>query len=155
MPSSAPLTYLFEADFSDGTTYKQGLDDKPLEGSGSSFSDVMKRIDDVIVFHLARISDGQRFTVDLRDGHFECNGVTFNVGQPLPKLPDKFQLIYFRICGVQSNYPVKIVADPSSSTGTRPVVGESTSQNHHVKYHKLGWICEINGKEYQQIILVA
>lgn len=93
------LQYLFECHFNDGTMLQQTQEDiskiAPPEDKKSAFYDVKQRMDDVIVFGL--VNDHHTYVVDLRDGHFEIDGVPFNVhdGENFP-VGAKFRLIYFR-----------------------------------------------------------
>jgi hypothetical protein len=132
------LTYLFEADFSDGTTYHQGLEDTPINhDAGSAFTDVMARIDDVLRFHVVSLDGAKRATVDLVDGHFEVNGVAFTL-HPATVLPKNLRLIYFRETRVESTVNAK---------------HEELSRRHYVARNCIGWqMTDAKGKNHQFMI---
>lgn len=106
MKTKPRLDYLFEADFADGTTYIQGADDESLfhekdaEGNGpSAYQDVQDRMDEVIRFHL--VGKGNRYSVDLTDGHFEVNGVAFWIERP-PLPLTNIELLFLRYTNIES-----------------------------------------------------
>ena len=81
MPDSNPLKYYFAAYFKDGSFLEQAKDDvSKTDPTRSSFYDLMQEVNkgnDVQIFTL---TDGKNnYLVDLRDGHFEINGVSFKV----------------------------------------------------------------------------
>src|SRR4051812_41703280 len=114
------LAYLFECHFTDGSIIFQTQEDvSTVDPTRSAFYDVVQKLDAVEVFGL--VNDQNTYAVDLRDGHFELNGVPFEVhsGTQLP--PDcVFRLIYFRRC---------------RHTVT---MGYSEMQDHSVEFH-FGW----------------
>ena len=130
----AELAYLFECHFTDGTVYQQTPEDVSVTGVGSAFTDVMQRIDEVEVFGI--VNDEHTYAVDLVDGHFEIDGVPFNVhAEQLP--PDcKYRLIYFR----RHRHTI--------------TMGYSDMEEHTVEYH-IGWQTTVDGKNYQRTISVS
>jgi len=107
------LKYLFEATFNTGVVYKQNradtsiytphtVNDKGEPQGKSCTSDIQEGIDKLAIDKFVLIEQGlladNKWSVDLKDGHFEHNGVQFGVqdDHPLPTLPPKFKLIYFR-----------------------------------------------------------
>lgn len=104
MRTKPVLSYLFEADFSDGTTYHQGSNDESLnyppdaDGNGkSAFADVLDRIEEVTAFHLVKKTDTgeHRVTVDLKTGHFVVNGQELSLHDDLD-LTAPLKLVYYR-----------------------------------------------------------
>lgn len=158
------LKFLFEAEFFDNKPkYKQNQQDASitelpkkdengiLQGR-SAFYDLR---DDVAKGNIKRFSLVEtylsllprRFTVDLADGHFEINGIPFQAmsDRPLPAMPEKFTLIYFRF--VQQDQIVKYQLKTGQILSTKP--GE-----RRVEY-MIGWQCTISGKNYQQTIVIS
>jgi hypothetical protein len=130
------LAYLFECHFVDGTMIQQTPDDiSKLDSARSAFYDVSQRIDEVIVFGL--VNDDHTYVVDLRDGHFEIDGVPFDIsGQDELPAGTSYRLIYFR----------RVV-----HTITQGFVNMTDST---VKYH-IGWQATVDGKNFQQTISVS
>jgi hypothetical protein len=91
------LKYLFQANFSDGTFLQQTQDDiSKMEPTKSAFYDVLQH-DNLESFGLFSEQVPNIYAVDLRDGHFEINGVPFNVQDPSEKIENSpRRLIYFR-----------------------------------------------------------
>lgn len=142
MHNTTELRYLFEARMKDGTVIRQTLEDvstvEPL--TRSAFYDVAQRLDDVVLFGL--FNDKNSYVVDLRDGHFEINGVPFSA-QPVttPVINDggKFKLVYFR----DHQQELVMSAEGNSKLGT-----------HHHQY-RMGWeYTDPNGRIYQQTIVI-
>lgn len=86
------LKYLFIVEYKDGSIFEQNpLDISITDGKRSSFFDVKQ--DEVKTFY---IGDGKNgFLVDLTDGHFEVNGVSFFMHDAGSGLKD-FRLIFYR-----------------------------------------------------------
>ena len=128
--------YLFEAHFKDGTRIQQTQEDlSATEPSKSAFYDVAQRMDEVEIFGLFSDETNDICVVDLRDGHFEVNGVPFHVGTT-EFLPDtKFRLIYFR--KVKRHFHV----------GSMEQVG------HEITFN-IGWQTTVDGKNFQETIEV-
>jgi hypothetical protein len=135
------LSYLFEAHFNDGTMIQQTPEDvSKIDSAKSAYFDVMQRLSDVVVFGI--FNDDHSYVVDLRDGHFEIDGVPFKVTSAAGpeeemEIPadQKFELVYFRrhihITAVGAELPVEL--------------------SHTVDYH-LGWTTVIDGKELRRTI---
>ena len=131
------LTYLFECHFSDGTFLQQTKEDvSKTDPTKSAFFDVVNSKQEVTVFGL--YNDTNTLIVDLRDGHFEVNGVPFNFhAEHYPEQPTEFRLIYFH----RHRHTV--------------TMGQPTTElDHTVEYH-CGWQTTVNGKNYQQTIAVS
>jgi hypothetical protein len=131
------LTLLFEADFKDGTTYHQGSDDKSLDPQGSSaFYDINKRKEDLLRFRL--VGNGHIYEVDLVDGHFDIDGVPFEIHEQ-NLIPKDLRLVYFRDTKVQA---------------TLGMNQEIKTTNHFVNRYFIGWQCTINDKNHQYTLAV-
>lgn len=86
------MKYLFIAEYKDGATYAQNLQDISLtDEKRSCFFDV--RQEDVLRFFLT--GGDNVFCVDLSDGHFEVNEVPFFMHDAGLGLKD-FRLIFYR-----------------------------------------------------------
>jgi hypothetical protein len=139
-----PNTYLFVATFSDGSQIFQNEDDvSPNNPEKNCFFDVMQRIeagDMPISFGLV----GERgfLGVDLRDGHFEVNGLPFF--QHRPEQPDQrykdFRLIYFR--------------SPRIDIEMNTETGEQTPVRGYVSSYTFGWQVTHNGSNVQRTFTV-
>ena len=90
-----PLKYLFRATFADGSVIVQTPDDKSIidPEKRSQFYDVieMAKRKQLVAFVLE--GEGHEYGVDLRDGHFEIDGVAFAMHEQ-PYVG--FELIFFR-----------------------------------------------------------
>jgi hypothetical protein len=132
------LSYLFECHFKDGTMIQQTEQDvSTIDPARSAFYDVMQRLDDVVVFGV--YNEQSTYAVDLRDGHFEINGFSFNVNKE--ELPEdaKRELVYFR-----RHVHVTVVGQEAPPEDV----------SHSVEYF-LGWRAMVDGKEIQQTISVT
>jgi len=105
--SNIKHVYSFTATYEDGTsvTLDHNLDSddfSKLTTGGSRFTDVLTKEKESklvsFVLHNNEISAG----VDLRDGHFEINGVPFFLHRPDMEVLTDFRIIYFRT--VQRTY---------------------------------------------------
>ena len=91
------LKYLFDVEFTDGSTYTQTPADRSVfdPEKRSCFYDVMQLIEQGKQIKLFLLSDGKNgFLVDLSDGHFEINGIPFFMHEQRD-LTD-FRIIFFR-----------------------------------------------------------
>src|ERR1700757_4594664 len=132
--SSYPLKYTFLAWFRDGSVYEQREDDTPkVSPVGSAFTDIKDRLEDINIFALY-CQGAVAALVDLRDGHFEVNGLPITVQDPSFTLPPDtiYRLIYFR----------RVTHDFSPDASTVSVA-----------YH-IGWQATVDGKNHQQTIAV-
>jgi hypothetical protein len=129
------LAYLFECHFADGTVLQQTPEDlSKTEPNKSAFYDVLQRNDEVIVFGI--VNDDHTYAVDLRDGHFEIDGVPLYVHGQDELPPDtKYRVVYFRRVSHMITQGYEIA--------------ESA-----VKYH-IGWQATVDGKNYQKTIAVS
>lgn len=145
MTSTKPeIQFLFEADFSDGTTYHQDVDDTSLnyppdaDGNGkSAFADVMDRIEDVIRFHL--VNGDQRTTVDLTNGLFAVNGQVVELHDC--ELTSPLKLVYYRKVRVEKDVSAK---------------GEESNHRHYIASYHIGWqMLGKDGKNVTHVLAVV
>lgn len=155
------LKYIFTAVYSNGATYLQNQEDKSIlePEKRSCFFDVEH--DRLVAFVLT--GNGHEYLVDLRDGHFEIDGVEFNhysvpdqeidpmqvnAGQK-PKL-GKFKLVYFRPTVQKMNADVRINKHGIPEMGNPKITGE-VQRNYCI-----GWQAKDikTGKNYQQVIQI-
>lgn len=127
------LKYLFIAEYSDGATYIQTQEDKSIvePEKRSAFFDVDH--DRLVKFSLIGqgMDNPHTYSVDLRDGHFEVDGVPFYFHEEDLL---NFKLIFFR-----------------RHTHTK---NQSSGHETHAIAYKIGWQCLVNGKNYQQTMLI-
>ena len=122
------LKYLFEVEYKDGTRFQQFQDDvSQRDSSRSAFFDVKQ--DQVKTFSL--VGEGHRYLVDLIDGHFEIDGVQFQMHEA--ELTD-FRLIFWRRHTHTINARMKELA-------------------HEVVY-RVGWQATKDGKNYQEVLQI-
>lgn len=143
------LAYLFEAHFLDGSMIQQTQDDRSAidPERRSAFYDVAQRIDEVAYFGIW--NDQHRFVVDLRDGHFEVDGVAFfaeprahlatSDGKPTIPPGGKFRLVYFR----DRQQDLHVGANGSMTPGEQRIA------------FRLGWeYTAPDGRKFEQTIVV-
>lgn len=123
------LKYLFTVTYKDGSTYEQNSEDRSITEpeKRSCFFDVHQ--DDVATFTLK--GDGHSYTVDLRDGHFEVDGVPFAMHEE--KLSN-FRLVFFR----------------HHTHGFNQAYEELS---HEIVY-RMGWQCTVDGENYQKVMQI-
>jgi hypothetical protein len=126
------LTYLFEAHLKDGTIIKQTQDDISTTGTGSAFTDVRLRMNEVTVFGI--YADTQdTWAVDLRDGTFYHNNHAFTLPCPEVTETNNRRLIYYR----QHQH----------------VIEQGQEHSHTVQF-VIGWQATVEGKNHQRTIAV-
>ena len=125
----AKLKYLFQAEYKDGTIFNQNpLDTSAVDSKKSAFFDVKQ--DQLKLFHL--IGNGNKFTVNLEDGHFEVNGVPFAMHEePL----SNFRLIFFR-------------------EHTHVYNVSSLQEQTHTVVYLLGWQTTYKGKNIKRVMRI-
>lgn len=152
MDINPSLRYLFVAEFINGERLTQTLEDRSeIDPSKNAFYDVMQRSKQVALarFHL---TDGhQWYSVDLRDGSFEINGIPFETfdphNNPYGRITPPLRLIYF-------------VSDDSRAVNKLVKVTNPNDTNKVMDYHYsakrflLGWQFTDGGKNYQQTIAI-
>lgn len=86
------LKYLFTAEYSDGTKYVQNVEDKSIKEpeKRSCFFDV----DHSKLVRFTLKGEGHEYAVDLKDGHFEIDGVPFLAHEE--EMVSDIQLIFWR-----------------------------------------------------------
>ena len=125
------LKYLFTAEYKDGSTFDQHPEDisKTKEG-GSSFSDV--DLANLVKFYL--VSGTVFYSVDLRTGCFEINGIPF-ILYDLPV--ENRRLIFFR----------KHRHEFTSNGKDKP------EEKSHIITYRLGWQAnDADGKNIERVI---
>lgn len=128
------LKYLFKAIYNDGTVYEQNAEDRSIidPEKRSCFYDIDHS--KLVAFTLK--GDGHEYGVDLRDGHFEIDGIPF-VMHEMP-LKD-FRLVFFR----KHTHSFNVKVDD----------GTHREIDHKIAY-RIGWQCTVNGKNYQEIMQI-
>lgn len=130
------LQWLFQANLKDGTFIQQDHSDLSQTTPGkNAFYDVLQRIQDVESFGLFSEDFPYVYAVDLRDGHFEVNGIPFFAHEPTLDLTlSPLRLIYYR------------TERRHFSTGGNELASET--------FYNFGWQTTIDGKNHQQTIQV-
>lgn len=93
--ATMPLKYLFTATYADGSKIVQTPDDKSVldPEKRSQFYDVLKKGESTPLVSFVLKGDGHEYGVDLRDGHFEIDGVSFRMHEY--EVVD-LELVFFR-----------------------------------------------------------
>lgn len=139
------LKYLFTAVYKDGSVYQQNAEDRSVKepDKRSCYYDLDQDQLDYFVLK----GEGHEYGVDLRDGHFEIDGVQFVMHEGHQrKLPNgrtvivplsDFRLIFFR----QHTHNF--------------IVGQNVQKevSHEIVY-RIGWQCTVDGKNYQQVMQI-
>ena len=125
------LKYLFEAKYKDGGVYTQTQEDKSiLHEQGSCYTDVKQ--DELKTFTL--VGAGHSYSVDLEDGHFEVDGVSFFMHEmPLKN----FRLIFWR----RHRQSQVVRLKDHKITGTSEEI-----------VYQIGWQSTLAGKNYQEVM---
>ena len=84
------------------------------------------------------VGNGHIYEVDLVDGHFDIDGVPFEIHEQ-NLIPKDLRLVYFRETKVQA---------------TLGMNQEIKTTNHFVNRYFIGWQCTINDKNYQYTLAV-
>lgn len=122
------MKYLFSALYKDGSVYEQNPEDiSIIDPLRSCYFDLKQ--DEIEKFKL--IGDGNTYSVDLTDGHFEVNGIPFLLHEE--ELKD-FRLIFWR-------------------RHTHSFNRNDVELSHDIVY-RFGWQCTVDGKNYQQIMQI-
>ena len=129
--------YLFTCRFKDGSVIQQTQEDVSQEDSTrSAFYDVVQRLDEVELFTITKQDARQHtYTVDLRDGHFEVDGIPFYASEELPG-EAMYRLIYFH------------------RHQHRVVQGQTLTGDGALIQYYIGWQTTIDGKNFQSTISV-
>lgn len=129
------MKYLFTAKYKDGSVYEQNPEDVSVTESEkrSCFYDIKDTLEDLESFTLT--GEGHIYKVDLIDGHFEVDGVPFDMHEE--NLKD-FRLIYFRQHTHSFNQKV-----------------EETVEFAHNIVFRFGWQTnDSEGKNYQRVMQI-
>lgn len=136
-------TYSFTATFEDGSTVelnsKDENDDVSLsrtDGTGSRFTDVLEKEKESKLISFVIHNDEKSVGVDLRDGHFEINGIPFWQHRPDRENYQDFRVIYYRTVQQYANVGLEITSAQEIATA----VGWQTNDD--------------NGKNVQRVILI-
>jgi len=136
--SSYNLKYVFKANFLDGTTYSQNWEDEPvIADHGSSFTDIVDRLDQIETFELYDVFGDFKCSVNLTNGTFQVQDTPLAVKNPKIKIPPEtqFKLIYFRQVSIMFNLP------------------NNEEVGHNVQYN-IGWQVTVDGENIQQTIAI-
>lgn len=131
------LKYLFKADLSDGSAIIQTQEDvSTTVPGGSAFSDVNARLDECVWFGL--YGPGPVASINLENGYFTVNGVSFLAGDLRKVCPDdtKRKLIYYRRVTRHFN------------------AGDFSQQSVEMAYI-IGYQFTVDGTNHQQVIMVS
>ena len=133
------LSYLFECHLNDGTLIQQTEEDvSKTDPTRSAYYDVVQRKADVVAFGI--YNDDHTYAVDLHDGHFEIDGVAFNVMAGDPGLADDqtLELVYFRrhiqtmvlgAVAIEEESPVEYFIGWKTTIKAQPVEGEDSAED--------------------------
>jgi hypothetical protein len=126
------LKYLFSCEYKDGTTYHQNSEDVSIQDpTRSSFFDV--KLDELKIFQLVNQINNDLITVDLIDGHFQVNDISFKLHDDQDKLTNEFRLIFFRRHKHKFNL-------------------DREELSHNITY-RIGWQCnDVDGKNIQRVM---
>ena len=125
------------ATFEDGTVICQDFADvSSIDPKRSMFFDVLQREDKLVRFELR--GEGHTYAVDLVDGHFEVDGVSFFMQeQPMHDL----KLIYFR----DHTHTFNMSSD-----------GRPSQELDHLVIYRFGWQATgADEKKYKEVIQIA
>lgn len=147
-----PLRWLFVAHFSDGTQIVQDQEDKCLtrtDGTGSAFTDVIAREDELVSFDLIHVNGEEITSVDLKTGAFVINGTPIHVHDQYfdPSTKD-LRLVYFRENRIDDN-----VLGEVQKNGV--VSQELISRLHYTNRYFIGWQTTVGNKNKQSTIAVG
>jgi hypothetical protein len=129
-----PNTFFFVATYADGSQITQNVEDRSAyDVNKNCFFDVLSREEGPVSFV---ITDGtQVFGVDLRDGHFEVNGVPFFQHRPEHVPLKDFRLKYCRT-------PEQTINTMTGETGGR------------IAGYSLGWEAEHKGETVERVLSI-
>lgn len=149
-----PFRWLFTAEFEDGSTIEQDLDDTchtRTDGTGSTFTDVLAREDELVAFHLYHVNGKEAASVDLRTGAFVLNGTPIHAHeQYFEPTQHKLRLVYFRETRVDNDTRGTVQEDGSIARE------DGLNPRHYVNRYFIGWQTTTkNDKNVQQTIAVG
>ena len=143
--------YLFIAELTDGSFFKQTPDDKSkLDPIRNCYYDLLQKLkenDKLKIRRFSLVGNGNTLTVDLGNGVFYINGLAVLIeSDKLPTLPDKFDLIWYH----QVSQNTQITYDRKTNK-----ILKSEDIDAEFREYFIGWQCNIAGKNYQQKIAVS
>jgi len=135
---------LFTAAFRDGSTIIQTEEDKCLtrnDGTGSAFTDVLARKDELVAFALNHVNGKETVAVDLISGNFVVNGTPITSHNQYFD-PEKYplELIYFR---------------ETRAEETRNKDNVTVATRHFVNRYFIGWKTLVNGQKKEVTLAVG
>lgn len=139
------LKWLFEAEFADGHRISQTqADQSKLDPSKSAFYDVeeYEKKTPLVKFSLGHIEEDKWCSVDLEDGHFELQGVPFDLHFNLPSLTPKFRVIYYRV----RTELLKITREDAKPDELEP--------SSLPPRFMLGWQTTIEDQNYKEVMII-
>ena len=128
------MKFLFESHMNDGSVINQSHDDVSFDGTGSAFTDVRKRMDQVELFGIYNEDLSEVWTVNLVDGSFSHNDSVFTLPCTEVTSDTPLRLIYYRRNTV--------------------VIASGQEQSHDVEF-VIGWQATVNGVNHQRTIAVT
>ena len=129
-----PLKYLFTATFADGSVIEQDANDisKLDPKKRSMFYDVLAYSEKSPMVSFLLKGNGHEYKVDLQDGHFEIDGISFLMHEDI--LPF-YRVVFFR--------------NHTHSFNVGQVKSEEIS--HDIVY-RMGWQSTYRGTNYQRVM---
>lgn len=156
------LKYRWIAEYYDGSTIEEPEDGKSqivaydpvTDYQPSAFRDIDR--DKLVKFHIYGVDpevESERWSVDLRDGHFEHNGIPFIVHpQFLDEnhlfVPSKLDLVFFREVRREHDVTSTVQEDGTAND-------EITNIREYVNRYFFGWKTNINGKACTYTVGIA
>jgi hypothetical protein len=132
------LKYLFNAEFQDGSVINQTQEDvSSLDPKRSQFYDVLEKDKEVPIKRFELFGDGTSLIVDLEDGHFDLNGVSFDCHETLPEDKPERRLIFYR-----------------KHTHNFNLVEDEPKEKEHIVEYCIGWQATIKGKNYKETVTI-
>lgn len=139
-----PLQWLFKAIFADNSSIEQDLDDKcqtRTDGTGSRFTDVLAREEELIAFGLVNTKSNETVYVDLQTGNFQVGNTPIAIhDQNFEPRLHKLRLIYFR---------------ETRAEQTQNAKGEVIGERHYVNRYFIGWQASVNGGKTVKVTLAV
>jgi hypothetical protein len=143
------MRYLFVAELTDGTFFKQTPEDKSLtDPKRNCYYDLLQLLEkeNKTIRRFSLVGEGNIITVDLGNGLFYVNGLALLLeSDKLPTLPARFDLIWYH----QVTQSVNVTVNNKSKN----IV--AMNNKSEFREYFIGWRCNINGRVYQQKIAVS
>lgn len=130
------LKYLFRATFADDSIIQQTQDDvSPNDPKRSQFFDVLEKAKTTPLTAFVLVGEGHEYGVDLRDGHFEIDGVPFRFHEDEDY--KDFRIVFWR----RHRHHIEVSIARNKEVG------------HEIAY-RIGWQCTVKGKNYEEIMQI-